>query len=117
MYGLKDKRFSANVSNLELKLESVTATNALMKEDLSIAQNSLVKLQEENKQLLVQLQRLTTDSSSQACKEGASSSGRKQMPRIVAKASKREVRTLKSASVRCPCHRHLTRLLLLDGAQ
>lgn len=40
--------FSATVTNLHGKVESLTTTNALMKEDLAIARNSLLALQAEN---------------------------------------------------------------------
>lgn len=39
---------SATVGNLQAKVESLTTTNALMKEDLAIARNSLMALQAEN---------------------------------------------------------------------
>lgn len=40
--------FSATVGNLQSKVEGLTTTNALMKEDLAIARNSLMALQAEN---------------------------------------------------------------------
>lgn len=40
--------FSATVGNLQSKVEGLTTTNALMKEDLAIARNSLLTLQAEN---------------------------------------------------------------------
>lgn len=39
---------SATVANLQQKVEQLTTTNALMKEDLAIARNSLLTLQAEN---------------------------------------------------------------------
>lgn len=42
------KIFSATVANLQQKVEQLTTTNALMKEDLAIARNSLLTLQAEN---------------------------------------------------------------------
>lgn len=39
---------SATVGNLQAKVETLTTTNALMKEDLAIARNSLMALQAEN---------------------------------------------------------------------
>lgn len=36
------------MANLQAKVESLTTTNALMKEDLAIARNSLLALQAEN---------------------------------------------------------------------
>lgn len=47
--------FSATVTNLQAKVESLTTTNALMKEDLSIAKNNILSLQEENRQLKKEL--------------------------------------------------------------
>ena len=47
--------FSATVTNLQAKVESLTTTNALMKEDLSIAQNHILSLYEENRQLKKEL--------------------------------------------------------------
>lgn len=40
--------YSATVGNLQSKVEGLTTTNALMKEDLAIARNSLMALQAEN---------------------------------------------------------------------
>ena len=40
------------MSNMQSKIEGLTTTNALMKEDLSICQNALAKTQEENRKLL-----------------------------------------------------------------
>lgn len=42
---------SATVANLQSKVESLTTTNALMKEDLAIAKNTMIQLVEENNQL------------------------------------------------------------------
>lgn len=39
------------MTNLQAKVESLTTTNALMKEDLAIAKNNLLALYEENKKL------------------------------------------------------------------
>ena len=47
--------FSATVNSMQGKIEGLSTTNALMKEDLSICQNALFKSQEENKKLLSQL--------------------------------------------------------------
>lgn len=43
--------FSATVANLQAKVESLTTTNALMKEDLAISKNTMITLVEENNQL------------------------------------------------------------------
>lgn len=42
---------SATVANLQGKVESLTTTNALMKEDLAIAKKTILSLTEENAQL------------------------------------------------------------------
>lgn len=47
--------FSATVTNLQAKVESLTTTNALMKEDLAIAKNNILSIQEENRQLKKEL--------------------------------------------------------------
>lgn len=47
--------FSATVTNLQAKVESLTTTNALMKEDLAIAKNNILSLHEENRQLKKEL--------------------------------------------------------------
>ncbi|XP_058118479.1 RUN and FYVE domain-containing protein 2 isoform X2 [Anopheles coustani] len=43
-----NRHLNATVGNLQAKVESLTTTNALMKEDLAIARNSLMALQAEN---------------------------------------------------------------------
>ncbi|XP_070136900.1 protein RUFY3 isoform X4 [Drosophila bipectinata] len=43
-----NRHLNATVGNLQAKVESLTTTNALMKEDLAIARNSLLALQAEN---------------------------------------------------------------------
>lgn len=43
--------FSATVANLQAKVEALTTTNALMKEDLAISKNNMIQLYEENNQL------------------------------------------------------------------
>lgn len=40
------------MSTMQSKIEGLTTTNALMKEDLSICRNALSKTQEENRKLL-----------------------------------------------------------------
>ena len=42
---------------MQAKIESLSTTNALMKEDLAIARGSLYRSQEENKRLMAQLDR------------------------------------------------------------
>lgn len=42
---------SATVTNLQAKVEALTTTNALMKEDLMIARNNVKSLQDENESL------------------------------------------------------------------
>lgn len=39
------------MANLQAKVESLTTTNALMKEDLAISKNTMITLVEENNQL------------------------------------------------------------------
>ncbi|XP_058062633.1 RUN and FYVE domain-containing protein 2 isoform X3 [Anopheles bellator] len=46
-----NRHLNATVANLQAKVESLTTTNALMKEDLAIARNSLMALQAENSAL------------------------------------------------------------------
>ncbi|XP_055853361.1 protein RUFY3 isoform X2 [Episyrphus balteatus] len=46
-----NRHLNATVANLQAKVESLTTTNALMKEDLAIARNSLLALQAENQAL------------------------------------------------------------------
>ncbi|KZC09431.1 Protein RUFY3 [Dufourea novaeangliae] len=50
-----NRHLNATVTNLQTKVESLTTTNALMKEDLSIAKNNILYLHEENKQLKKEL--------------------------------------------------------------
>ncbi|KAK1134527.1 hypothetical protein K0M31_007309 [Melipona bicolor] len=50
-----NRHLNATVTNLQAKVESLTTTNALMKEDLSIAQNHILSLYEENRQLKKEL--------------------------------------------------------------
>ncbi|CAH1794975.1 unnamed protein product, partial [Owenia fusiformis] len=46
-----NRHLNATVTNLQQKLESTQTTNALMKEDLAIAKNNILTLQEENSTL------------------------------------------------------------------
>ncbi|XP_063707113.1 protein RUFY3-like isoform X2 [Culicoides brevitarsis] len=43
-----NRHLNATVANLQQKVEQITTTNALMKEDLAIARNSVIALQAEN---------------------------------------------------------------------
>jgi hypothetical protein len=47
--------FSATVTNLQAKVEALTTTNALMKEDMAIAKNNILSLCEENANLKKEL--------------------------------------------------------------
>ena len=47
---------SATVTNLQSRVETLTTTNALMKEDLAIAKNAILSLQEENRTLKQKLE-------------------------------------------------------------
>ncbi|XP_028030157.1 RUN and FYVE domain-containing protein 2 isoform X2 [Bombyx mandarina] len=58
-----NRHLNATVANLQAKVESLTTTNALMKEDLAIAKNTMIQLVEENNQLKHALgQDITKDS-------------------------------------------------------
>jgi len=46
-----NRHLNATVTNLQAKVEGLTTTNALMKEDLSISRNSVEKIQLENRRL------------------------------------------------------------------
>ncbi|XP_069952168.1 RUN and FYVE domain-containing protein 2 isoform X4 [Cherax quadricarinatus] len=46
-----NRHLNATVTNLQAKMETLTTTNALMKEDLAIAKNSILHLQEDNDRL------------------------------------------------------------------
>lgn len=46
---------SATVANLQTKVESLTTTNVLMKEDMTIARNNLLALYDENRMLREQI--------------------------------------------------------------
>ncbi|XP_066998946.1 RUN and FYVE domain-containing protein 2 [Anabrus simplex] len=50
-----NRHLNATVTNLQTKVETLTTTNALMKEDLAIAKNNILSLQEENALLKKQL--------------------------------------------------------------
>lgn len=47
--------FSATVTNLQTKVEALTTTNALMKEDMAIAKSNILSLYEENVNLKKEL--------------------------------------------------------------
>ena len=57
--------FSATVSNLQQKLESLQTSNTLMREDLNIAKTSIAELQQENSQLTSQTEQLQAQHSQQ----------------------------------------------------
>ncbi|XP_068228710.1 protein RUFY3-like isoform X1 [Palaemon carinicauda] len=46
-----NRHLNATVTNLQAKMEALTTTNALMKEDLAIAKNSIIHLQDDNDRL------------------------------------------------------------------
>ncbi|XP_012215623.1 protein RUFY3 isoform X2 [Linepithema humile] len=50
-----NRHLNATVTNLQAKVESLTTTNALMKEDLAIAKNNILSFQDENRQLKKEL--------------------------------------------------------------
>ncbi|XP_045523760.1 RUN and FYVE domain-containing protein 2-like isoform X1 [Pieris brassicae] len=58
-----NRHLNATVANLQSKVEGLTTTNALMKEDLAISKNTMIQLVEENNQLKHALgQDITKDS-------------------------------------------------------
>ncbi|XP_026847125.1 protein RUFY3 isoform X4 [Drosophila persimilis] len=65
-----NRHLNATVGNLQAKVESLTTTNALMKEDLAIARNSLLALQAEN-----QAMRQSSQTQQQQQKDSDNSSG------------------------------------------
>lgn len=81
---------SATVTNLQGKVESLTTTNALMKEDLAIARNSLLSLQAENAAL-----RQGKNSSS----SGEGRSGDHDMDRSLAEERRRRLEAEKEMSL------------------
>lgn len=60
-----NRHLNATVANLQAKVESLTTTNALMKEDLAIARNSLLALQAENQALRQSINRNSQSNISQ----------------------------------------------------
>lgn len=46
-----NRHLNATVTNLQAKMEALTTTNALMKEDLAIAKTSIIRLQDDNDRL------------------------------------------------------------------
>ena len=52
---------SATVTNLQQKLESTQTANTLMKEDLAIAKNTTLELQQQNMELYSDKTRLASD--------------------------------------------------------
>ncbi|XP_036323856.1 protein RUFY3 isoform X3 [Rhagoletis pomonella] len=61
-----NRHLNATVGNLQAKVESLTTTNALMKEDLAIARNSLLALQAENQALRQSTTKDTPSSNAEA---------------------------------------------------
>ena len=55
---IKRNIFSATVTSLQAKVESLATTNALMKEDLSITRSSNDKIQAENRKLKGEMEKL-----------------------------------------------------------
>ncbi|XP_034663288.1 protein RUFY3 isoform X8 [Drosophila subobscura] len=68
-----NRHLNATVGNLQAKVESLTTTNALMKEDLAIARNSLLALQAENQAMRQSSQ--TQQQQQQQQKDADNSSG------------------------------------------
>ena len=53
-----NRNLSANVSNLQARIDSLTNMNAIMREDVAISKKKTAALEEENKTLLSQLEKL-----------------------------------------------------------
>ena len=53
------------MTNLQQKLQEATTTNALMKEDLAVAKNNFLTLQEENERLKNERDNITEEHSKQ----------------------------------------------------
>ncbi|CAG7821442.1 unnamed protein product [Allacma fusca] len=51
-----NRHLNATVTNLQTRVETLTTTNALMKEDLAIAKNAILSLQDENRLLRQKLE-------------------------------------------------------------
>ncbi|XP_026473023.1 RUN and FYVE domain-containing protein 2 isoform X1 [Ctenocephalides felis] len=62
-----NRHLNATVGNLQAKVESLTTTNALMKEDLSIAKSALLALQTENKMLRSNSEKDAINGTSDTC--------------------------------------------------
>ena len=66
--------FSATVTSLQAKVETLATTNALMKEDLSITRTSNDKIQAENRKLKGELEKLRKIEKKTECSTSAVSS-------------------------------------------
>lgn len=67
---------SSTVANLQTRVETLTTTNALMKEDLAISKNTILAMQDENRQLKHKLEQQKLESSAISTLEQESSSQR-----------------------------------------
>ncbi|CAH1964817.1 unnamed protein product [Acanthoscelides obtectus] len=78
-----NRHLNATVANLQSKVESLTTTNALMKEDMAISKNNLQSLYEENRRLRKRLAGGGDEEGSGGGEDGATSTnndGRSEMP-------------------------------------
>ena len=91
--------FSATVTSLQAKVESLATTNALMKEDLSITRSSNDKIQAENRKLKGEMEKLRkvenkkNSDPSVARKASASDTSSHQEPKEEKRASFVQVKT------------------------
>eukprot|EP00096_Caligus_rogercresseyi_P004306 TRINITY_DN1851_c0_g3_i1.p1 TRINITY_DN1851_c0_g3~~TRINITY_DN1851_c0_g3_i1.p1 ORF type:complete len:553 (-),score=110.29 TRINITY_DN1851_c0_g3_i1:358-1926(-) len=100
-----NRHLNATVANLEAKVEGLTATNALMKEDLAISKNSLFIAEEENRKLRSQMGM----SMYEPHMEGDTSSSRDESDRISSK-------TLNELDKRCTNEAHKNEALTKELA-
>ncbi|KAI0229452.1 Protein RUFY3 [Lamellibrachia satsuma] len=56
-----NRHLNATVTNLQQKLETVQTANTLMKEDLAIAKNTILELQQQNTQLCAEKDKIMSD--------------------------------------------------------
>lgn len=61
------------MANLQTRVETLTTTNALMKEDLAISKNTILAMQEENRQLKHKIEQQKLESSTTVLEQESSS--------------------------------------------
>ncbi|XP_037824086.1 uncharacterized protein LOC119612342 isoform X3 [Lucilia sericata] len=92
-----NRHLNATVANLQAKVESLTTTNALMKEDLAIARNSLLALQAEN-QAMRQNSQINAGPPSINSNQSDNSSNSKENDKAVVESLKAELEKEKKKS-------------------